>query len=179
VADAALDAGASIVNDISGFNSDPAMAKVTSSHGASAVLMHIRGIPANMQEDPAYDDLLGEITSYLRRSIGLARAAGVEQIIVDPGIGFGKTTGHNLEILRRLEELNGLGCPVLVGPSRKAFIGAVLDLPVGERLEGTAGAAAVAVMHGARIVRVHDVGSIRKVVRMVDAIIRQGTEVDA
>ncbi|HLB00874.1 MAG TPA: dihydropteroate synthase [Bacteroidota bacterium] len=176
VADAALDAGASIVNDISGFSFDPAMARVAASHGASAVLMHIQGTPATMQEDPVYADLMGEIASRLRDAIAIALGAGVRQVIVDPGIGFGKTAEHNLEILRRLGELAVLGYPVLVGPSRKAFIGAVLGLPVGERLEGTAGAAAVAVMNGANILRVHDVAPIRKVVRMVDAILGPRTE---
>jgi dihydropteroate synthase len=179
VADAALGAGAVIVNDISGFTADREMARVTASHDASAVLMHIRGTPATMQADPVYGDLMGEIVSHLRRGLELARGAGVRQVIIDPGIGFGKTTRHNLEILRRLNELRSLGCPLLVGPSRKSFIGDVLGLPVGERLEGTAAAAAVAVMNGARIIRVHDVGPIRRVVRMVDAIMGEGVEAEA
>jgi len=179
VASAALDAGASIVNDVSGFTADPAMPGVAASHGASAVLMHMRGTPATMQENPEYGDLMNDIISFLRTAVAVARSAGVEQIMVDPGIGFGKTTAHNLEILRRLGDMAGLGLPVLVGPSRKSFIGAVLDLPVGERLEGTAGAVAVAVMNGAHIVRVHDPGPIRRVVRMVDAIMRQGAAVGA
>jgi len=179
VADAALGAGASVVNDVTGFMSDPAMAGVAASHGASAVLMHIRGTPATMQRDPSYDDLMGDIVSYLQKGIALALAAGVERIIVDPGIGFGKTTRHNLEILAKLGQLRVLGYPVLVGPSRKAFIGEVLDLPVGERLEGTAAVSAVAVMNGANIVRVHDVGPVRRAVRMVDAILGRRPEVPA
>jgi len=179
VAEAALDAGASVVNDVSGFMADPAMARVAASHGASAIIMHMRGTPATMQENPVYDDLMGEIVSYLRRGVAAARDAGVRQIIVDPGIGFGKTTDHNLEILRRLGELDVLDLPVLVGPSRKAFIGAVLDLPVGDRLEGTAASAAVAVMNGASIIRVHDVAPLRRIVRVVDAIMRQGAAVGA
>jgi len=171
VADAALSAGASVVNDVTGFISDPAMAGVAASHGAAAVLMHIRGTPEDMQSDTVYQDLMGEIADYLRRGIALATGAGVDRIIVDPGLGFGKTVAHNLEIIRKLGELRVLGCPILVGPSRKSFIGAVLDLPVGERLEGTAAAAAVSVVNGASIVRVHDVAPIVRVVRMVDAIL--------
>lgn len=176
VAERALAAGASIVNDISGLHFDPALAEVTARAGASLVLMHIKGTPATMQSEPVYDDLVGEIGAYLGEGIARARAAGVEQIFVDPGIGFGKTLSHNLEILRRLRELQSLGCPVLIGPSRKSFIGKILDAPVAERMEGTAAASAVAIMNGASVIRVHDVKEISRVARVVDAIVRGGAE---
>ena len=149
------------------------MAGVTAAHGAACVLMHMRGAPATMQKDPHYDDLMGEVARFLSDAVERARAAGVgaDQIAVDPGIGFGKTTEHNLAILRHLPELGVLGMPVVVGPSRKSFIGNVLDLPVGERLEGTLAASAFAVAQGARIVRVHEVRPVVRAVRMVEACI--------
>ncbi len=171
VAEAALGAGASIVNDVSGLRHDPRMARVIGSHGATAVLMHMRGTPATMQADPRYDDLIGEITAYFREGLRLAADAGIRQVILDPGIGFGKTPEHSLEILGRLDEFTELGCPVMVGASRKSFIGAVLGLPVSERLEGTIGASVAAVMKGARILRVHDVREVARAVRVADAIV--------
>jgi dihydropteroate synthase len=133
----------------------------------------MRGTPATMQQDTAYDDLMGELAFFLGAAVDRALAAGVgdDQIAIDPGIGFGKTTEHNLAILRRLPELAVLGRPILVGPSRKSFIGNVLDLPVEERLEGTLAAVAYAVVQGARILRVHDVRSAVRVARMVEACI--------
>jgi dihydropteroate synthase len=170
VAEAALGAGACIVNDVSGLRHDPRMAGVIGEGGATAVVMHMRGTPATMQDNPVYGDLVGEITAFFREGVSLAAGAGVGQIILDPGIGFGKTPGHNLELLARLGEFASLGYPVMAGPSRKAFIGAILGLPVGERLEGTIGASVVAVLNGARILRVHDVRQVARAVRVAEAI---------
>ncbi len=171
VAERALGAGASIVNDISGLRHDPRMAAVIGAWGASAILMHMRGTPATMQDNPRYNDLIGEIKAYFRGSVRLATDAGIRQIVLDPGIGFGKTPGHNLEIIGRLREFADLGYPVMVGVSRKSFIGAILGLPVGERLEGTIGASVAAVMKGARILRVHDVREVVRAVRVAEAIL--------
>jgi dihydropteroate synthase len=125
-----------------------------------------------MQEDPSYDDVVGEVKSFLEERARAAAQSGIEQIIVDPGIGFGKTVRHNCELLRRLHEIASAGYPVLVGPSRKSFIGKILDAPAGERLEGTAAAVAVAVMNGANIVRVHDVKEMKQVAEVVDEVKR-------
>lgn len=170
----ALEVGASIINDISGLQAEPELARWVASAGAAVVVMHRRGDSRTMQIDPRYRCLWGEILAYLERSIEIAVAAGVERerVVIDPGIGFGKTVEHNLEILRGLRELETLGCPILVGPSRKSFIGKVLDLPVEERLEGTAAAVAVAIAQGADIVRVHDVKAMRRVATLTDAIVR-------
>lgn len=176
VARAALDAGASLVNDISGLRFDPDMAGVVSSAGVPVCVMHIRGTPKSMQMKPAYDALIPEIMESLRESMSIARDAGIsdENIVLDPGIGFGKTFSHNLEILNRLEEFTLLGRPLLVGVSRKAFIGKILnDAPAGDRLEGTIAAVSVAVCKGANIVRVHDVKEAARAVRVVDAIRRE------
>jgi dihydropteroate synthase len=170
VARQALEEGAVIVNDISGLKFDKKMADIVASYKASIVLMHIKGTPKTMQQNPHYDDVISEIYSYLYESIEIAKNAGIEQIIVDPGIGFGKRLIDNLEIIRRLREFKSLGYPVLIGVSRKSFIGNVLNLPVEERLEGTAGAVAISVWNGANIVRVHDVKEMARVVKIVDAI---------
>jgi len=175
VAREALRAGARIVNDISGLRFDPEMADVVAAGGAAVVLMHIKGRPRDMQKNPVYEDLLGEIADYLSESISIAERAGVspDRIVVDPGIGFGKTFDHNLEIIRRLGELDRLGKPVLVGPSRKAFVGKILgDLPPEERVEGTAAVVALAIASGAHIVRVHDVKTMVRVARVADAVRR-------
>jgi dihydropteroate synthase len=172
VAERALDAGALIVNDISGLHFDAAMADVIAERDASVVVMHIKGTPGTMQTDPRYGDVVEEICDYLHESILRAERKGIGQIIVDPGIGFGKTVAHNLEIIRRLDEFRRLGYPLLVGPSRKSFLGKVLDLPLEERLEGTAAAVAVSIINGACIVRVHDVKEMTRVARVVDAIVR-------
>jgi dihydropteroate synthase len=176
VAERALDAGAAIVNDISGLRFDAAMAGLVAKRDVPVVVMHIKGSPKDMQVSPTYDALIPEIIAYLRESLRLASEAGVrdEMVIVDPGIGFGKTFDQNLEILNRLEEFRALERPILVGPSRKAFIGKILnDAPAGERLEGTAAAVAVSVMKGANIVRVHDVREMARVARVTDAIRRE------
>jgi dihydropteroate synthase len=173
VARAALDAGATIVNDIAAMAGDAQMADLVARSGAGVVLMHMRGTPSDMQDDPSYEDVVGEIALYLQDAVGRAVDAGIpeERIAVDPGIGFGKTSVHNLAILRRLPELGVLGRPILVGTSRKAFIGKVLDLPVEERLEGALATAAYAVAQGARILRAHDVRPTARVARMVEACI--------
>jgi dihydropteroate synthase len=170
VAARALDAGAVIVNDISGLTFDPGMAATVGLHKATAVLMHIKGTPTTMQANPVYDDLLGEIKAVLSSAVRRAREEGVAQVILDPGIGFGKSVQHNFELIRRLHEFTDLGCPILVGPSRKSFLGAVLDLPVGERLEGTLAACVASVLSGAHIIRVHDVQPVKRAVMVADAI---------
>ncbi|HKI29789.1 MAG TPA: dihydropteroate synthase [Actinomycetota bacterium] len=173
VAAEALDAGATIVNDVSG-GADPAMFDVVLDREAAVVLMHMRGDPTTMQEAPHYDDVVGDVHEYLRQRIEAAELAGIdpERIAVDPGIGFGKDLDHNLVLMRRVDALLDLGRPVLVGPSRKKFIGTILDLPVEERVEGTVGAVVWMVARGAHIVRVHDVKEVVRAVRVSDAIAR-------
>jgi dihydropteroate synthase len=173
VAAEALDAGAAIVNDVSG-GADPAMFDVVRDREAAVVLMHMRGDPTTMQEAPHYDDVVGDVHEYLRQRIEAAELAGIdpERIAVDPGIGFGKDLDHNLVLMRRVDALLDLGRPVLVGPSRKKFIGTILDLPVEERVEGTVGAVVWMVARGAHIVRVHDVKEVVRAVRVSDAIAR-------
>jgi dihydropteroate synthase len=173
VAGRALAAGAEIINDISGFNFDPLMAGLAAASGAGVVLMHTRGRPENMQQDTSYDDLMTEILASLRASLATAREAGVSDgcIAVDPGIGFGKSVSGNLELVRRLRELSCLGLPVLVGPSRKSFIGTVLGRKLtDDRLYGTAAVVALSVSHGASILRVHDVRAMRDVADMAHAV---------
>ena len=175
VAEAALSSGASIINDISGLKFDGGMAHLASRAGVPVILMHIKGTPKDMQKgEIIYDDLMGEIQKYLQESINIALKAGVhgDLIIIDPGIGFGKTVNHNLIILKRLRELKELGKPILVGTSRKSMIGKILNLPEGERLEGTAATVALSIANGADIIRVHDVKEIKRVAVMTDAIVR-------
>jgi dihydropteroate synthase len=174
VAEAALDAGAAIVNDITALRGDPDMAAVAADRGAPVIIMHMLGTPRTMQDNPRYDDLMGEIAAYLWDSVSIAEQAGVprDQVVIDPGFGFGKTVQHNLEIVRRLGELKSLGQPVLLGPSRKSTIGKVLDLPAEERLEGTLALVALAVANGVDIVRVHDVQAAGRAARMADAVVR-------
>jgi len=176
VARAALDAGADIVNDTSAFRFDPAMPGVVARAGAGVVLMHMQGTPLTMQEDPRYDDLVGEISGFLAERIRVAAAAGIpgERVIIDPGIGFGKTLDHNLEILRRQESFLTLGRPLLLGFSRKAFLGKILGLPPADRLEGTIAAAVLSVERGAHILRIHDVGPVARAVRTAEAILGSG-----
>jgi dihydropteroate synthase len=172
VARAAVDAGADMVNDTSGLQNDPEMVNVLRDNNLPAIIMHSRGAPENMQVDPRYDDLIGEISSFLFAQAERAIAAGApaDGIVIDPGIGFGKTVAHNLTILKRLGDFLKPGYPVAVGPSRKSFIGKVLDLEVGDRLEGTLAATAVAVLQGADMVRLHDVREGRRVVDMAFSI---------
>jgi dihydropteroate synthase len=175
VAKHALDAGASIVNDISGLRFDPEMPKVVAEYGVPVIIMHIKGRPKDMQQSTVYEALIPEIMDYIRASILLARNFGIleDRIIIDPGIGFGKTFEHNLEIIKNLKEFTLLGRPVAVGVSRKAFIGKILgDVPPSERLEGTASAVAISIFNGANIIRVHDVKEMAKVAKVADAIKR-------
>ena len=175
VADKALKAGASIVNDISGLRFSPDMAKVAAEHNAAVIIMQIKGTPGDMQANPVYADVVGEIIAYLRESLELALKAGVsrDRILIDPGIGFGKTLEHNLIILDRLNEFRVLGCPIVLGTSRKRFIGTVLDIPEpDQRVEGTAATIALGIAQGAHVVRVHDVAQMAKVARMTDAILK-------
>lgn len=177
VAKMALDAGASMVNDISGLRFDPEMRKVVAEYGVPVVVMHIKGTPKNMQADPVYEALIPEIIEDLRVSIKLAVEIGIgeDMIVIDPGLGFGKTLEHNLEILKNLNDFTMLHKPLLVGPSRKAFIGKILgNASPADRVEGTAAAIAVSIMKGAHIVRVHDVKEMAKVVKVADAI-KRGT----
>jgi dihydropteroate synthase len=174
VAQRALAAGAVIVNDISGFRRDPAMAGVVGKASASAVIMHMRGTPETMQQDTTYDDLFGEVEAFLRDGLAKGKQQGIRQMIVDPGIGFGKDVRDNFRLLAGLERFAALGCPVLVGPSRKSFIGAATDLPVEQRLEGTLAAVVAAVLHGAHIVRVHDVREVVRAVKVADEVRRAG-----
>jgi dihydropteroate synthase len=173
VVKAAVDAGAVIVNDVSG-GRDPAMFRVVEAARVGIVLMHMKGEPKTMQQRPHYDDVVGEVHEYLRERIEAATFAGIDpsRLCIDPGIGFGKDLQHNLAILRHVDALLDLGRPVLVGPSRKRFIGTLLDLPEDERVEGTAAAVAWVAARGAHIVRVHDVKEMVRVVRMIDAIAR-------
>jgi len=172
VAEAAVEAGASLVNDISGFQFDAQMPATVARLGVPIVIMHTKGAPTEMQANPTYENLLDELQLYFERQIELAQRAGIAEnrIIIDPGLGFGKRLADNYEIIRRLPELHGLGCPILVGPSRKSFIGKPLDLPPEQRLEGTAAAVTAAVMNGAHIVRVHDVMEMRRAVTIADLI---------
>jgi len=173
VASVALDGGASMVNDISGLRFDSKMAGVVSRHKVPVVIMHIKGRPKDMQQNPVYEALIPEIMDYLRKGMIIARKAGISEdlIIIDPGLGFGKTYEHNLEIINSLQEFTAFKKPILIGPSRKAFIGSILgDVPVVERIEGTAAAVAICIMHGANIIRAHDVKEMVKVAKVADAI---------
>ena len=174
VARAALDAGAVIVNDISGLTYDPAMAEVIREFSAGVVLMHVLGKPKTMQDEPKYGDVVREVREFLAKQVGVAEQHGIEHIIIDPGIGFGKTIQHNLELINRLDQFASVGCPVLVGPSRKSFIGKILDLPSDDRVEGTAAAVTACILHGANLLRVHDVKEMKRVSMVADAIKRGG-----
>ncbi|MFH0965264.1 MAG: dihydropteroate synthase [Planctomycetota bacterium] len=176
VACACADAGATILNDIRGLRGEDALIELAAKRGLGAILMHMRGTPATMQTDLAYDDLMGDILWYLGGSVRLALEGGVgsESLSIDPGIGFGKSADQNLEILRRLHEFSGLGLPITVGASRKSFIGQTLDRPADDRILGTHATTALAAAGGAHILRVHDVKETRDVARMAHAIARAG-----
>ncbi|PJB21406.1 MAG: dihydropteroate synthase, partial [Euryarchaeota archaeon CG_4_9_14_3_um_filter_38_12] len=168
----ALDSGASIINDISGLRNKE-MVKTAAKYDVPVIIMHMKGTPRNMQKKPEYRDVVGEIFSFFEKRIEYAENNGVDKIIIDPGIGFGKNLEHNLEIIRRLKEFKSLGKPLLVGPSRKSFIGQILDLPAGKRLEGTLASAALCINNGADIIRVHDVKECNMVRRFMDAVVRK------
>jgi len=172
VAEAALKAGAAIVNDISGLNYDPAMARVVASYEAVLIAMHLKGTPKTMQQNPVYENVVEEVASSLSHSVERAREAGIEHVWVDPGLGFGKKLGHNLSLIKNLRRLADLHCPIVVGPSQKAFIGMLLNLPVDQRIEGTAAAVAASIVQGANVLRVHDVKEMKRVAVVSDAIVR-------
>jgi len=174
VAEVALESGAVIVNDISGFHFDSAMPEVCARHKAGVILMHIKGTPRDMQLDPTYGDLLGEITAYLKEGIARAEKAGIERerILLDPGIGFGKTFGDNYRLIAGLPKLATLGFPLLVGPSRKGFTGEFSGLPPHQRQFATAAAVTLSILCGASVVRVHDVAQMKEVACIVDQFLR-------
>ena len=173
VAQKVLEEGVAIINDITGLRTSE-MAPIIAEYDAGVVIMHMRGTPATMQEEIYYDDCVGEIRQFLEQGIQTAEAAGIapERIWVDPGIGFGKTVEHNLEIIARLETFSALGKPLLLGTSRKSFIGKILDLPVAERLEGSLATAVIGVIKGAEILRVHDVLETCRAIRIVSEILK-------
>jgi dihydropteroate synthase len=173
VAHRALSAGASMINDISALRFDPRMASVVAEFGAAVVLMHMQGTPKTMQVAPYYEDVVGDVRGFFMERLKAATAAGIsdDRIVLDPGIGFGKRWEDNLALLAHVDMLTALGRPVLIGVSRKGFIGQVLDRPVSHRLMGTAAACAMAILGGARIIRVHDVGAMRDLVLMLQAIL--------
>lgn len=179
VAEAALKEGAAVVNDISAAGFDPRMPEVVAKHQAGIILMHIRGTPRDMQNDPHYDDLFGEVFGYLQQAVARCKRVGIpeDHILVDPGIGFGKLLEHNLKLLRHLRRFKGLGAGVVVGPSRKSFVGLLTGKPVNERLVGTLAAVAAAALCGADVVRVHDVAEAVEALKVVDAI-REAAEVE-
>jgi len=174
-ADAALQAGAVIVNDISAMTFDAQMASVAAKYRASVILMHMKGAPKTMQENPVYENVTKEIKQFLSERLFAAREAGIEQMIVDPGIGFGKMFEHNIQLLQELKSFTSFGYPVLVGPSRKSFLGAILHLPANERMEGTAAVVTSAILNGANIIRVHDVKEMKRVAMVTDALKSKNT----
>ena len=182
VAEEAVNAGAHIINDVWGLRADPSLANIAAKYKTPVILMHNRSNPASIEVHAQlgnayigseYQNLIEEVKCELMDSVTLARAAGIpdERIILDPGIGFGKTVSHNLELINRLDEIRALDFPVLLGPSRKSFIGFTLDLPADQRVEGTAAAIAVGIARGADIIRVHDVEHMRRIAKMTDAIV--------
>jgi dihydropteroate synthase len=175
VASEALEQGACIVNDISALRFDDKMGLVILKHDASVILMHMKGEPRTMQENPNYDDLIGEIKTFLQDRIEFVRRLAIRQIIIDPGIGFGKRLPDNLEILKSLRRFAELGCPILIGTSRKSFIGKILDAPVDQRLEGSIASAVIGVLNGAALVRVHDIKETKRAIQIVDAILQGST----
>jgi dihydropteroate synthase len=162
VARAALDAGATFVNDVTAFRAQPELAELVAARGADCCLMHMRGEPRTMQEDPRYEEVVGEVATFLRERVEFALAAGVERerIVVDPGFGFGKTVAHNLELLDRLDEIAALGFPVAIGTSRKSFLGALSTALPHDRLAGTIATNVIGLLRGASVFRVHDVAAV-------------------
>ena len=172
VAEAALDAGADMVNDISGLTFDHNMASLVAERNVPVIIMHIKGKPRDMQKNPNYDNLIKEIKVFFELQIAIAKRAGIDSgnIILDPGIGFGKRLEDNFEIIRELGQISTMGYPVLLGPSRKSFIGLTLDLPIEERMEGTLASITAGVINGARIVRVHDIRATRRTLTITEKI---------
>ena len=170
VADAALQAGAALVNDISAMTFDVKMASVAVKNQASVVLMHMQGTPKTMQLNPSYRNVTEDVKQYLLERVEAAVNAGINQIIIDPGVGFGKKFEHNLQLLKELYLLTSLGRPLLVGVSRKSFLGAILNVPPDDRIEGTAAAVTASIMNGANIIRVHDVKEMKRVALVSDTL---------
>jgi dihydropteroate synthase len=173
VAEAALDGGAEIVNDVTALRGDPEIGALCAERGAGLVLMHMQGNPRTMQENPTYDDVVDDVKAFLSERMEFAVGAGVdeERIWLDPGVGFGKTLEHNLELLRRLGELRSLGRPLVVGASRKSFIGKVDGSPAGERLGGTIASSVLAAAEGADVLRVHDVAEVAQAMKVAAAVL--------
>ena len=169
IAGECLKLGVHMVNDITGLTNEN-MLRIVKKYRVPVILMHMKGKPKTMQKNPHYKDVVDDIKQFLKNRIAKAGKAGIKDVIIDPGIGFGKTTEHNLQILKRLSEFKELKCPILVGPSRKSFIGNIIGMPPNERLEGTLAAVAIAIMNGANIVRVHDVKECKRAVQIADAI---------
>jgi dihydropteroate synthase len=180
VARAALDAGAVIVNDVTALRGDPAMADLVAERGCPVCLMHMLGEPRTMQDDPRYDDVVAEVSAFLEERLAVAVAAGVreEQVLLDPGIGFGKTLAHNLALLAHLDRIAAIGRPVVLGASRKRFIGALLGLEPGERAVGTVATTVLGLARGAAVLRVHDVRPNVEALRVAQAIL-EAAEVPA
>ena len=176
VAAAAVEAGADIINDVSALRADPNMAGVVAASGAGLVIMHMKGTPRTMQLNPEYKDVLAEVRDFLEVRISAAEAAGIprERIIVDPGIGFGKNLEHNLDLIARQDRLREVGRPLLMGISRKSFLGRILGLPPEERLEGTIAVSVLCVLKGADILRVHDVKQVARAVKVAEAVLEVG-----
>jgi dihydropteroate synthase len=176
VAEAALDAGARVVNDVTALRADPELAGLCADRDCELILMHMLGTPQTMQDNPAYEDVVDEVKAFLAGRIELAVSEGIDEarITVDPGIGFGKTVEHNLELLRRLGELRDLGRPICVGTSRKSFIGKITGRPVDQRLGGTIASCVLAYANGAAVLRVHDVREVREALTAAEAIIGAG-----
>jgi dihydropteroate synthase len=177
VAEAALAAGADIINDISAGRFDPRMLPIAARSGAAVILMHMKGTPRTMQIAPHYDDVLGEVKAFLKERLEAAESCGLprESVLLDPGIGFGKELGHNLVLLNGLGALAELGRPLLVGISRKSFIGKILKVEAQDRLEGTIAAAVVSILRGASLLRVHDIQAVKQAVAVAEAILSRGT----
>jgi len=177
VADACLSAGAAILNDVCGLR-NPIMRRVVARHGKPVVLMHMLGNPRTMQQSISYGDVVNDLKNFFERRIREAEDDGVREIMIDPGIGFGKTTEHNMEILHRLQEFKSLGYPLLIGVSRKSFIGDITGRPVNDRVDGTIAACVIASMKGADVVRVHDVKPVKQALQVADAIQCRRTPTD-
>ena len=174
VAKEALQVGAKIINDITGLQKNPEMADVISKFDAGVILMHMQGSPITMQKNPSYKNVIQEVKEFLEQSVKISKEAGIfsDQIAIDPGIGFGKKQKHNLEILSKLEKFIELGKPILIGVSRKSFIGNILNLPPERRLEGSLAASVIGITKGASIVRTHDVKETRNAIKVAEAIIK-------
>ncbi|MFL2983393.1 MAG: dihydropteroate synthase [Candidatus Neomarinimicrobiota bacterium] len=172
VASEAIQAGADIINDVSGLDLDRKMIETVASLKVPIIIMHMQGNPRNMQINPEYQDLIDDIILFFKEKIKIAKKSGINKnlIIIDPGIGFGKTVKHNFELIAKLNDFNKFGLPIMVGPSRKSFIGETLNLPVDSRIEGTSAAITASILNGARIVRVHDVLEMKRVVEISERI---------